>query len=83
MTDSTELRSEGVIKGKMWSQGNSSRWQVQVVPCSSGFLATLQEEEIIKRGVETTNKHVWKNSGTYPGIAKKGSPGGKISNTRA
>ena len=36
-----------------------------------------------QRGVETTNKHVWKNSGTYPGIAKKGSPGGKISNTRA
>ena len=53
----------------------------------------MKSEEVIRtgadgggdhqRGVETIRKHVWKNSGTYPGIAKKGSPGGKISNTRA
>ena len=53
----------------------------------------VKSEEVIRtgadgggdhqRGVETIRKHVWKNSGTYPGIAKKGSPGGKISNTRA
>ena len=60
MNDSTEVRSEEAIKG--WGRCGTKAKVVdgryKLCSCSSGFLATLQEEEIIKREVETTKKHI-------------------------